>query len=230
MNCTGTGNCNNFNNNTALVFPISPLQANKVILCILAPGCSCCREAVNVVPMSGSERVLEVHFLHLIRVDYSVPQPCSRQSHTKGGPAPVCTGALWSEGSRISLHTDRSKPACQPPHTLSFHFSLIGFGVEGHVWCVNMCTCLGACGVVRWGGVCVWGVGLPLPLNHGGPWGSYSHSGGCSWPPLSLNQSAAFFAPLLPTLSPSLVALITLHVPCPFNLATKGRQAGEARN
>lgn len=115
---------------SCLVLSISLLLTNKVIL---VPSCSCCRDAVNVVPMSGSERVLEVHFLHLIRVDYSVPQPCSRQSHTKGGPGPVCTGALWSEGSRISLHTDRSKPACQPPHTLSFHFSLIGLGVEGRV-------------------------------------------------------------------------------------------------
>lgn len=35
-------------------------------------------------------------------------------------------------------------------------------------------------------------------------------------PPLSMNHSTAFSS------SPSLVALITLHVPCPFNLATKG--------
>lgn len=177
--------------------------------------------------MSGSQRTLEVHFLHLIRVDYSVPQPCSRQSHTKGGPAPVCTGALWSEGSRISLHTGRSKPACQPPHTLSFHFSLIGFGVEGHVWCVNMCMCvcvfLCACGEVVCGGE------PPFALEPWWPLRSPSHSGGCSWPPLSLNQSATLSTPLLPSLSPSLVALITLHVPCPFNLATKGRQAGEDR-
>lgn len=53
-----------------------------------------CSGAVNVVLMCGSEGALEVRFLHLIRVDYSVPQPCSRQSHTKGGPAPACTAAL----------------------------------------------------------------------------------------------------------------------------------------
>lgn len=173
--------------------------------------------------MSGSQRTLEVHFLHLIRVDYSVPQPCSRQSHTKGGPAPVCTGALWSEGSRISLHTGRSKPACQPPHTLSFHFSLIGFGVEGHVWCVNMCMCV-CVRVVKW---CV-GESLPLPLNHGGPWGPPVTPAGAVDPLSPLTRVLPSLLPSSPlSLSPSLVALITLHVPCPFNLATKGRQAGE---
>lgn len=102
--------------------------------------------------MPGSEGALEVHFLHLIRVDYSVPEPCSRQSHTKRGSAPVRTGALWSEGSRISLHTRRSKPASQPPHTLSFHFSLIGFGAEGYV-----------CGVWPCESICVWGRASPCP-------------------------------------------------------------------
>lgn len=138
-------------------------------------------------------KTLEVHFLHLIRVDYSVPQPCSRQSHTKGGPAPVCTGALWSEGGAgyLSTPTDQSRP-CQPPHTLSFHFSLIGFGVEGHVWCVNMCV-----RVVRWGGGLV-----PFALEPWWPLRSPSHFGGCSWPPLSLNQSATFCPALPPSLPP----------------------------
>lgn len=155
--------------------------------------------------MPGSEGALEVHFLHLIRVDYSVPQPCSRQSHTKRGSAPVRTGVLWSEGSRISLHTGRSKPARQPPHTLSFHFSLIGFGAEGYVCGVWPCEC-----------VCVVGESLSLPLNHGGPWG----------PPATRErvQAADPLSPCSLLSSPSLVALITLHVPCPFTLATKGRE------
>lgn len=156
--------------------------------------------------MPGSEGALEVHLLHLIRVDYSVPQPCSRQSHTKRGSAPVRTGALWSEGSRISLHTRRSKPARRPPHTLSFHFSLIGFGAAGYVCGVWPCECM-----------CVWGraslcpwtmVALEVP------------------PPVTRErvQAADPLSPCSLLSSPSLVALITLHVPCPFTLATKGRE------
>lgn len=106
-------------------------------------------------------------------------QSLSRQSPAKGGPASVCTGALWSEGSRISLHTDRSKRACQRLHTLSFHFSL-----------VYVCV------------VCVWGGEPPFALEPWWPLRSPSHFHGCIWPPpFALNPSAAFSSSLLPTLS-----------------------------
>lgn len=83
-----------------------------------------CSKAANVVLMCGSDRVLEVRFLHLIRVDYSVPQPWSRQSHTKGGPPPAHTGALWSEGGAgyLSTATDQSLPSDRlTPSPSTFH-------------------------------------------------------------------------------------------------------------
>lgn len=107
-----------------------------------------CSRAVNVVLMCGSERVLEVRFLHLIRVDYSVPQPCSCQSHTKGGPPPACTGALGSEGGAgyLSTATDQSLPPDRlTPSPSTFHSLAL--------MCVCVCVCL-------W-----WGDSLPLPTE-----------------------------------------------------------------
>ena len=97
------------------------------------------------------------------------------------------------------------------------------------LWCGRVCVvcehvyvCLCACGEVVCGGEPL------LPLNHGGPWGPSVTLVGAVDPLSPLTRVLP--SPLLPALSPSLVALITLHVPCPFNLATKGRQAGEARD
>lgn len=189
---TGTAQ---FEQHSPSLFNHTPLPANKVMHCILAPSCSCCREAVNVVPVSGSERALEVHFLHLIRVDYSVPQPCSRQSHTKGGPAPVCTGALWSEGGAgyLSTPTDQSLPANRlTPSPSTFHSSaLVWKGMCG-VWPCE-CVCVCSCGEVVCGGEPLFALEPWWPLR------SPSHSDGCSRTPLSLNHSATFSPPLPPS-------------------------------
>ncbi len=111
----------------------------------------------------------------------------------------------------LSTPADQSLPANRlTPSPSTFHSSaLVWKGMCGVWTCVRVC----ACGEVVCGGE------PPFALEPWWPLRSPSHSGGCSWPPLSLNQSATL----------SLVALITLHVPCPFNLATKGRQAGEDR-
>lgn len=158
--------------------------------------------------MSGSERTLEVHFLHLIRVDYSVPQPCSRQSHTKGGPGPVCTGALSQEEPDISPHWQIK--ACLP--TASHPFLPL---FTHRLWCGRACGVVRTC--IRVSAEMVCGV---LPLNHGGPWSP-------PVTPVSAVDPLSTLTRVLPSrlpsfsLSPSLVALITLHVPCPFKLATK---------
>lgn len=74
----------------------------------------------------------------------------------------------------LSTPADQSLP-CQPPHTLSFHFSLIGFGVEGQcVVCEHVYVCLCACGEVVCGGE------PPFALEPWWPLRSPSHSGGCS--------------------------------------------------
>lgn len=106
----------------------------------------------------------------------------------------------------LSTPTDQSVPANGfTPSPSTFHSCMC-------VWCV--------CG----------GESLPLPLNHGGPWGRpVTSTGAFDPPPLLLTRVLPSLVPCFP-LSPSLVAVITLHVPCPFNLATKGRQAGEARD
>jgi len=70
----------------------------------------------------------------------------------------------------------------------------------------------------------VWGGEAPLALEPWWPLRSPSQAGAVE----PLSPSTRKLLSLLPSHSPSLVALITLHVPCPFNLATKGRQAGEA--
>lgn len=79
------------------------------------------------------------------------------------------------------------------------------------LWCRGLCVWC----VTMWVRVCV-GESLSLPLNHGGPWG----------PPATRErvQAADPLSPCSLLSSPSLVALITLHVPCPFTLATKGRE------
>lgn len=65
-----------------------------------------------MVPTSGSEKTLEVHFLHLIRVDYSVPQPRSRQSPTKGGLLQCAQEHSDPRGAGyLSTPTDQSVPA-----------------------------------------------------------------------------------------------------------------------
>lgn len=81
-------------------------------------------KAVNVVLMCGSESVLEVRFLHLIRVDYSVPQPCSCQSHTKGGHLQRAQERSDLRGGAGSLATatDQSLPSDRlTPSPSTFH-------------------------------------------------------------------------------------------------------------
>lgn len=78
----------------------------------------------------------------------------------------------------LSTPTDQSVPANGfTPSPSTFHSCMC-------VWCV--------CG----------GESLPLPLNHGGPWGRpVTSTGAFDPPPFALNPSAAFSSSLLPTLS-----------------------------
>lgn len=110
----------------------------------------------------------------------------------------------------LSTPTDQSVPANGfTPSPSTFHSCM----------CVRVCV---------W---CVCGGEPPFALEPWWPLRSPSHFHGCIWPPppLLLTRVLPSLVPCFP-LSPSLVAVITLHVPCPFNLATKGRQAGEARD
>lgn len=141
-------------------------------------------------------------------------------THQRGAWSSVHRSTLIRGEPDISPH--RQIKACLPTasHPLLPLFT-------HRLWCGRACV---VCEhvyvwVVRW---CV-GESLPLPLNHGGPWGPPVTPVGAVDPLSTLTGVLPSQLPSFP-LSPSLVALITLYVPCPFNLATKGRQAGEARD
>lgn len=129
-------------------------------------------------------------------------------THQRGACSGVHRSALIRGEPDISPHRQIKAGLPTTSHPLLPLFT-------HRLWC-GRCVTAWICVCVR----CVLGVGgLSLPLNHGGPWG----------PPQPLRRVQQ--TPSLPepqcyllASSPSLVALITLHVPCPFNLATEGRQ------
>lgn len=140
-------------------------------------------------------------------------------THQRGACSSVHRSTLIRGGSRISLHTDRSKPALPTAsHPLLPLFT-------HRLWCGRACVVcehVCACGEVGWGvgSLCPWtmvALEVPQSLRR------------VQLTP-SLPEPECYLLSCPPSVPPSLVALITLHVPCPFNLATKGRQAGEARD
>lgn len=126
-------------------------------------------------------------------------------THQKG----VCSSAHRSAVIRgepdISPH--REIKACPP--TASHPLLPL---LTHRLWCRGLCVWC----VTMWEHVRV-GESLSLPLNHGGPWGPPATRDGSRQQTPSHSLCSLLF-------SHSLVALITLHVPCPFTLATKGRE------
>lgn len=137
-------------------------------------------------------------------------------THQRGAWSSTHRSTLPRGAGYLSTLTDQSLPANRlTPFPSTFHSSaLVWRGVCG-VW-----TCMCASAVMVCGG---------LPLNHGGPW-SPPVTPMCAVDPLStLTSVLPSRLPSFPR-SPSLVALITLHVPCPFKLATKEGLTGEEKD